>query len=202
MAITLFTISEYHPVTPSTSFEAVAAQTDSVAAPAGIDEKGGPAVALTAPTESAAVETAANEPTQAVVPSVSRSEQAAVAATPLGTASHVAMVNSELSSANYVAELAAAQPADSALDQMLGHPLRNVENSSARGEPLAQISVPGESRLYRLLGGSARLASTNSGDSALRMNAQAARHLTERRLEESDVVSRLAVAGNQVRIKF
>jgi hypothetical protein len=203
LAITLFTIREYHPVSSSSSFESTASETASVPAPVTIGEEANPSDAVTAPAESNAVEVATNEQAPAIDTSPSRSDQASIAAaTPVGEASHVAMVNSELSSARYVAELAAAQPADPALDQMLGHPLRSVENSPARGEPLAQISVPGESRLYRLLGGTARLASASTGDSALRMNEQAARHLTERRLAESDVIRRLDVGGNQVTVKF
>lgn len=201
LAITLFTIREYQPIAASTHFEPAAVQTASVSPPAGNDAVV-PTAAAAAPAESVAMDIQAETEQASAMAPTSKSNQVEVAAaTQLGEASHVATIDSELSSARYVAELAAAQPVDPALDQMLGHSLRS-ENNPVRTEPLAQISVPGERRLYRLLGGTARLVSASSGDSALRMNEQPVRHLTERRLEESDVVSRLDVAGNQVRIKF
>ena len=148
------------------------------------------------------------EPAPAAAVTSSRTAQpVSSTATAVGAVSHVAMVNSELSSARYMADkmadnLAAAQASDSNLDQMLGHALRTADTLRARTEPLAQISVPGESRLYRLLGGSVQSVSVGSGDSALRLNEQAARHLTERRISESDVISRLAVGGNRLTVKF
>jgi hypothetical protein len=121
----------------------------------------------------------------------------------VGSSSHVVAVNPELTSARYMAEnLAAAQAADPELDQMLSRSLRSVESRPARAEPLAQVSVPGESRRARLLGGVAWLASASMGDSALRTNEQATRRLTERRLAESDVISRIDVGGNRLVVKF
>jgi hypothetical protein len=203
LAVTLLTIREYHPVNSGPTFEPAVAEISGAAmlAPAADSAKStdpvnspAPSIAANAPVADAATQAAPS-------PSVS-ADHAAPAATAVGSASHVAMVNSELTSAHYIAEnFAAAQAADPDLDQMLGHTLR-VENLPARGEPLAQISVPGDSRHSRLLVGTAWLASASTGDSTLRTNEQATHHLTERRLAESDVISRIDVGGNRLTVKF
>lgn len=204
LAITLFTLREYQPVNSNPVFEPTVTEVANHVAPMPVASKPDEAVVM-APAETSPV-VAAAEPAPAA--SGPRTVQPAPStATAVGAVSHVAMVNAELSSARYMADkmadnLAAAQASDSNLDQMLGHSLRTADNLPARSEPLAQISVPGESRLYRLLGGSVQTVSVGSGDSALRLNEQAARHLTERRISESDVISRLAVGGNRLTVKF
>jgi hypothetical protein len=135
-------------------------------------------------------------------PTVSHAASAR-ASTAVGAVSHVAMVNPELSSARYMAEnLAAAQRTNPEIEQMLGQ-LPVVDPSNPlQGEPLAQINLSGESRSQRLLAGMAWAASASTGDSALRANEHTARRLSERRLSESDVISRLDVGGNRVTVKF
>jgi hypothetical protein len=200
LAITFLTVWEYHPAGPVPTFEPAVAETTSMAVsvPTGdksavVDSAGGPAIG-------SAVMMAASGPVQAMT---AADVPAVQPASSLGTSSHVAVVNSELAAARYVAEnLAAAQAADPQFDQMLGSTLRGVESSPTRAEPLAQISVPGNSRRSRLLGGVAWLASANTGNSALRLDEQAAHHLTERRLSESDVVSRVDLGGDRVTVKF
>jgi len=199
LAITFLTVWEYHPTGAATTFEPAVAETSgmAVSAPASVkltavDSAVGPAMA------SATV--VASGPAQALA---AADVQATQPAATLGTSSHVAVVNSELASARYVAEnLAAAQAADPQFDQMLGSALRGVESSPTRAEPLAQISVPGNSRRSRILGGVTWLASASTGNSALRLDEQATHHLTERRLSESDVVSRVDVGGDRVTVKF
>ena len=200
LAITFLTVWEYHPAGSVPAFEPAVAETSgmAVSAPAGrpsaaVDSAGGPAM-----TSAALV--AAPGPAQTMAAADIPVAQPAAA---LGTSSHVAVVNSELASARYVAEnLAAAQAADPQFDQMLGSTLRGVESSPTRAEPLAQISVPGNSRRSRILGGVTWLASASTGNSALRLDEQATHHLTERRLSESDVVSRVDVGGDRVTVKF
>ncbi|RFC46130.1 MAG: hypothetical protein DUW69_001746 [Verrucomicrobia bacterium] len=205
LAITLFTLREYQPVNSNPVFESTVTEMGNHVVPMPVASKLD--VALVMPAATSPV-VAAAEPAPTAAASGSRTVQPVPsAATAVGAVSHVAMVNAELSSARYMADkmadnLAAAQASDSNLDQMLGHSLRTMDNLPPRSEPLAQISVPGESRLYRLLGGSVQSVSVGSGDSALRLNAQAARHLTERRISESDVISRLAVGGNRLTVKF
>lgn len=204
LAITLFTLREYQPVNSNPVFESTVTEMGNHVVPMPVASKLD--VALVMPAATSPV-VAAAEPAPAAASGSRTVQPAPSAATAVGAVSHVAMVNAELSSARYMADkmadnLAAAQASDSNLDQMLGHSLRTMENLPARSEPLAQISVPGESRLYRLLGGSVQSVSVGSGDSALRLNAQAARHLTERRISESDVISRLAVGGNRLTVKF
>ena len=204
LAITLFTLREYQPVNSNPVFESTVTEMGNHVVPMPVASKLD--VALVMPAATSPV-VAAAEPAPAAASGSRTVQPAPSAATAVGAVSHVAMVNAELSSARYMADkmadnLAAAQASDSNLDQMLGHSLRTMENLPARSEPLAQISVPGESRLYRLLGGSVQSVSVGSGDSALRLNAQAARHLTERRIYESDVISRLAVGGNRLTVKF
>ena len=203
LAITLFTIREYQPANSSPVFEPSVTQTASMTTPTPAANKADALVEATAPAASTVV-VAAAEPAPATAVSSTRAEQPAPSkATEVGAASHVAMINSELSSARYIADKRAdAQGTDSNLDQMLGHSLRTDDNLPARSEPLAQISVPGESRLYRLLGGSVQAASVGTVDSPLRVNEQAARHLTERRLSESDVTGRLAVGGDRLTVRF
>jgi hypothetical protein len=124
---------------------------------------------------------------------------------PVGVASHLVPAPGELTpSARYIAEnFEAARAADPELDQMLVRPTRAVETRTSRTEPLARVNVPGESRRERLLGGATWLAaSSTSSDSALRPDPHATRRLTERRLAESDIVSRVDVAGSSVSLKF
>lgn len=203
LAITLFTIREYQPASPAPAFEPAVAETTSLATPAPAGEKAAAVEAINPPAgPSTVVASAVSDPVPAPAASDARVDQAP-AATAVGVASHVTMVNSELSSARIMADnLALAQPGNTELDQMLGHPVRNVELNSTRDEPLTQISVPGDSHVARLMGGTAWLASASTGDSTLRTNEQAARHLTERRLAESDVIRRLDVGGNKVTVKF
>ncbi len=206
LAITLFTLREYQPVNSNPVFEPAVTELANHVAPMPVMSKPDAALVM-APVATSPVLVAA-EPVPAAQAQGSRTAQPAPStATAVGAVSHVSMVNAELSSARYMADkmadnLAASQASDSNLDQMLGHSLRTTDNVPARSEPLAQISVPGESRLYRLLGGSVQTVSVSSGDSALRLNEQAARHLTERRISESDVISRLAVGGNRLTVKF
>ncbi len=206
LAITLFTLREYQPVNSNPVFEPTVTELTNHVAPMPVASKPDAAVVM-APVATSPVLAAAESAPAAVASGPRTVQPTPSTATAVGAASHVAMVNAELSSARYMADkmadnLAATQANDSNLDQMLGHSLRTADNLPARSEPLAQISVPGESRLYRLLGGSVQSVSVGSGDSALRLNAQAARHLTERRLSESDVISRLAVGGNRLTVKF
>jgi hypothetical protein len=200
LAITLFTLREYQPVSQRPVFEP-AAETASLTPATPVEGKASPVDVVSAPVSS---NTTVAEPALSTVAAVSRAEQAApVAASAVGAASHVAMVNTELSSARYMADNpAAAQATESNLDQILGHSLRTADNIPVRSEPLTQISVPRESPLYSWQGATAQSASLSTGDSTLRVNEQAARHLTERRLSESDVISRLDVGGNRVTVKF
>lgn len=202
LAITLFTLREYQPVTQALVFEPAAATAHAVSA-APVESKVSAVDAVNAPA-TASSDVAVTEQAPSAVPQASRSEALApAAAAAVGAVSHVAMVDSELSSARYMAiKLADAQPSDPNLDQMLGRTMRSPDDNVIPSEPLAQISVPGESRLYRLSGGVALPASTGSSDSTLRLNEHTARHLNERRLSESDVISRLDVGGNRLTVKF
>lgn len=202
LAVTLLTIREYHPVNSPAAFEPAATESASLAAPAPVMTQASAMESFSAPAgPSTAAVAVVNEPTPAPATPAVQAAPAATAA--LGTASHVAMVNSEFTSARYMADnLAAAQPSDPEFDQMLGRAVRGADSSPVRADPLSQISVPGESRSRRLLAGIAWSASASTGDSALRMNEQSARHLSERRLAESDVISRLDVGGNRVTVKF
>jgi hypothetical protein len=205
LALTLLTIRGYHPTNSPTAFEPATAESASLAAPASAPSTASAMESVSAPAgPSTAMVAVVTEPAPAPVTPAAHTVPAAPAATAaLGAASHVAMVNSELTSARYMADnLAAAQPSDPELDQMLGRAVRGSDSGPVRADPLAQISVPGESRSRRLLAGMAWSASASSGDSALRMNEQSARHLSERRLSESDVVSRLDVGGNRLTVKF
>jgi hypothetical protein len=201
LAITLFTLREYQPATQSPVFEP-AAERVSVAPAVPVVGNAGAVDVVAVQAASNTVVMAEPAPAAAVAVETRRTQAASDPAINVGAASHVVMVNPEFSSARYMADkLAAAQPTDPNLDQMLGHSLRTNEGSSIPSDPLAQINVPGESRLYRLLGGAARLASASTSDSALRLNEQTARHLNERRLSEADV-SRLAVGGDRLTVKF
>ncbi len=197
LAVTFVMVSEYRTVERTPVFEpAVATVAGSGAAAAGVARESA-APAVSAPM-------AVSEPVAAVASSDSApvAPVAVPASTNVGTTSHVVPV--EVSpSARYIAEnLAAAQAADPELDQMLSRSLRGIESRPVR-EPLTQVNVPGESRRSRLLGGTAWLASASvSGDSALRTDEHAARRLTERRLSESDVVSRVDVGGDRVSYRF
>ena len=204
LAITFLTVQEYRPVNSSAVLEPAVAATMSVATPAVSDVRLGRAEVVTAPVVSnVGVVTAPDEQSQPTAVAVAPAKHDNVPAAPVGSSSHVVEVNPELTSAGYMAEnLAAAQAVDPELDQMLNRSLRGVEARPARGEPLAQVSVPGETRRARLLGGAAWLASASMGDSALRTNEQATRRLTERRLAESDVTSRIDVGGNRLVVKF
>jgi len=203
LAITLFTLREYQPASQSPVFEPEPARV-TLAPSAPVETPTGEFDAINVPTPSSANRVAAVQPVAAPAAVDPRKAQAVpAAATAVGAVSHVAMINSEYTSARYMADnLAAAQPSDPNLDQMLGLSLRNSDASVIPSEPLAQINVPGESRLYRLLGGAAHQASVGTSDSALRLNAQTARHLSERRLSESDVISRLAVEGDRLTVRF
>jgi hypothetical protein len=204
LAITFLTVREYHPASPAPVFEPAAAETASVSIPAPADDKASAADSVSAPVVSnAPVAVAANEPAQTAAASDARADQASPSTDAVGTSSHVVAVNPELTSAHYIAEnLAKAQPtADPELNQMLGFSLRNADAGPARSEPLAQVSVPGESRHSRWLG-TAWLASAGTGDSALRANEQATHHLPDRLLGESDVASRIDVNGNRLTVKF
>ncbi len=203
LAITLFTLREYQPANPRPVFEP-AAETASLAPAAPIEGKSSAVDVVSVPAAVNPVVVAAADPAPATVAADARVEPAApTPATAVGAVSHVAMVDSELSSARYMADnLAKVRATDSNLDQMLGHSLQTADNLPARSEPLTQISVPRESPLYRWQGGAAQNVSLSTGDSTLRVNEQAARRLTERRLSESDVSSRLAVGGDRLTVRF
>ncbi len=200
LAITFLTVWEYHPTSPAPAFEPVMTESAGLAAPAPAADRAVAVDSASGPAMSSAAMVATSGPAPAAAVAESQVVQPAAS---LGTSSHVAVINSELASARYVADnLAAAQAADPQFDQMLGSSLRGIESRPARAEPLAQISVPGNTRRSRLLGGVAWLASAGTGDSALRVNESAAHHLTERRLSESDVVSRVDLGGDRVTVKF
>lgn len=205
LAITLFTLREYQPVSPNSVFEPVP-EMASASTSASVENQALAVMAVDAPSESRLLVATPVEPAPATVAVESR-KAAAAPALALGAASHVAMIDAELSSARYMADrmadnVAAAQRSDSKLDQMLGRSLRSADDGSNRREPLAQINVPGDSKMYRWQGALASAASVGTGDSALRMNEQAAKHLNARRLSESDVISRLDVGGNRLTVKF
>jgi len=133
----------------------------------------------------------AEMPVRPVLSAEPRSEQASRASAMVGSVSHLAPVPSELSMATYIAENLAKNKPE--LDRVLDRPV----------EPLSQVNMPGESRRSRLLEGTAWLASAGSAsDSSLRTSEQATRHLNERRLTESDVISRLDVGGDHLGVKF
>jgi len=205
LAVTFLTIREYHPASPTQVYGPAIADTTGVVVPApATNEVVAPAAASIPAGPSADTVAVVNEPASAPAIAEAREVQPAPATTTtaLGTASHVAMINAELSSARYMADnLAAAQPRETELDQMLGRSMNSADNNVVRTEPLTQVNVSSDSRSRRLMAGMAWAASTNSSDSALRAN-ESARHLSERRLAASDIVSRLDVGGNQVRIKF
>jgi len=204
LAITLLTVREYGPVASNPVFEPTSSETASVPVSAPASERSNAAEVTATPSVSGAVaSTVAAEPASAPAASVARHEPAPATTTALGSVSHVAMVNAELSSARYAADnLASVQPTDPELDQMLGRTPGSGVRNAPQSEPLAQINLSSESRSQRLLAGMAWVAPSNSGDSALRTNDHTARHLTERRLSESDVISRLDVGGNRVTVKF
>jgi hypothetical protein len=204
LAITLLTVREYHPGSSAPMNEPAAAEMASLTTSASTSDKALQTDSASAPAvSSASVVAAANEPVQGSAAAGPQAEPAAPPTAALGSSSHVVAVNPELTSARYIAEnLAAAQAADPELDRMLSRSMRGVENRPARGEPLAQINVPGDSRRSRLLAGTAWLASASTGDSALRMNEQATRRLTNRHLAESEVVSRIDVGGDRLTVKF
>ncbi|MBS0661795.1 MAG: hypothetical protein JSR48_00905 [Verrucomicrobia bacterium] len=196
LAVTFVMVSEYRTVERAPVFEpAVATVASSPLAAESARESAVPAASAPMSITESATTVAATNPAPSAPVTVPES-------TSVGTVSHVVPV--EVSpSARYIAEnLAAAQAADPELDQMLSRSLRGIESRPVR-EPLAQVNVPGESRRSRLLGGNAWLASaTVNGDSALRTDDHAARRLTERRLSESDVVSRIDVGGDRVSYRF
>jgi hypothetical protein len=202
LAITLLTIREYQPATQNPAFEPAAA-TASLTPAMPVEGNTSAVDVVSAPSVSNA-DVVADEQVPVTVSVSPRDEQSAPAsASAVGAASHVAMIDSELSSARYMAQrLADAQPSDPNLDQLLGRSLRDPDSNPVPSEPLNQISVPGEARLYRLHGGMAQSVSVGTTDSALRVNEQPVRHLNERRLSESDVVSRLDVGGNRLTVKF
>jgi hypothetical protein len=204
LAITFLTVREYHPASTAPVVEPAVAEMASLATLAPAADRAMAADAVSTPAApSAAIVAAANEPVPTAAAPVPQADLAPPSTAAVGSSSHVAVVNPELTSARYIAEnLAAAQAADSELDQMLSRSVRGVENRPARGEPLTQISVPGETRHSRLLGGTAWLASAGSGNSALRLNEQATRRLTEQRLAESDVVRRIDLGGDRLTLKF
>src|ERR1019366_2351548 len=138
LAVTLLTIREYHPVNSAPAFEPAVAEVSGAAMSATEADSAKSSDAVNVPAPSIAANAPVADTTAQAAPSPSVSaNHAAPAATAVGSASHVAMVNSELKSAHYFAEnLAAAQAADPELNQMLGHTLR-VENLPARSEPLA-----------------------------------------------------------------
>jgi hypothetical protein len=202
LAITLFTLREYQPVSQAPVFEPAAEQA-SVTPSGPVEGKASAMDAVTVPVAMSPATVAVADPAPANVTTASRTERAApAAATTVGASSHVAMIDSELSSARYMADNPAmAKATESNLDQMLGHSLRTTD-TSLRSEPLAQISVSGETPLYRWQGGAVQTASLSPGDSALRVDEHATRRLTERRLSESDVTSRLAVGVDRLIVKF
>lgn len=200
LAITFLTVWEYHPAGSAPAFEPAVAETSRMAVSASASDQSATVVSAGGPAMASAALVAASGPAQTMAAADVPATQPAAA---LGTSSHVAVVNSELASARYVAEnLAAAQAADPQFDQMLGSTMPGIESSPTRAEPLAQISVPGNSRRSRILGGVTWLASAGTSDSALRVNEQSARRLTEHRISESDVVSRVDVGGDRVTVKF
>jgi hypothetical protein len=204
LALTFVTLSEYRTVEVAPVYEPAVA---SIVAPearevsAVIPADTADATSLPAAVPVAMVAT----PAPAAAPTANPVEVNAQANAQLGASSHVVPVNVELTpSARYIAEnFAAAQADDPELDQMLGRSMRGLESRQTRVEPLAQVNVPGESRRSRLMGGATWMASaTVSGDSALRTDDHSSRRLTERRLSESDVVSRIDLVGDRVSVKF
>ncbi|MEO6876479.1 MAG: hypothetical protein ABI222_16810 [Opitutaceae bacterium] len=203
LAVTLLTVREYRPTTFASMEQAGPAEIASLTAPTA---QSGKALAtdLINISLAPAMSTAVSESVPVSVAVESRSIQPALnQSTALGSSSHVAMVSSELSSARYMADsLAAAHATNPELNQLLGQSLPGNDGNAIRSEPLAQINVPGESRRSRFLGGTAWLASASTGSSALQPNEQATRHLTERRLSESDVISRIDMDGSRLTVKF
>jgi hypothetical protein len=205
LAFTLLTVREYGPVASTPVFEPSQVETASLPAPARSAVQVRAVDAATVPVVTGAVASVAvEEPAPAPVAAVVRKEPAPVQrSTSVGAMSHVAMVTPELSSARYIADnLASVQPTDSELDQLLGGMSGSALRASPQSEPLAQIALTAESRSQRLLAGMAWAAPATTTDSALRANEHTARHLSERRLSESDVISRLDVGGNRVTVKF
>jgi hypothetical protein len=203
LAITFLTLREYRTFDTAPVYEPVVASVAGVS-PAVVEmSKAGPAAAVNAPAVSNAPMVSADVPVATlaeVQPDVNIQATAQ-----LGSSSHVAPVRAEPTpSARYIAEnLAAAQAADPDLDQMLGRSIRSLENRPVRAEPLAQVSVPGESRRSRLFGANTWLASaTASGDSTLRTDDHSSRRLTERRLSETDAISRIDVGGSRLTVNF
>jgi len=201
LAITFLTVREYRTVELAPVYEPVASSIN-VAAPAAVSET--PSRLAPVSVTSSAPQAVVAEETAAVPASSSSAAPRVSTADLVGTSSHVAPAPAKLTpSARYIAEnLAAAQAADPELDQMLGRTIHNFDNHSARTEPLAQVSVPGESRRSRLLAGNALMASASLGDSTLRTDERSSRRLSERRLAESDAVSHIEVSGDRFSMKF
>ncbi len=201
LAITFLTLREYRTVDSAPVYEPAVAVASSVVAP----NPANPAGAMRASPASSAPMAAAEMPAPVAAATETLSDPNAQATALLGSSSHQVSVRPELTpSARYIADnLAAAQADDPELDQMLGRSLRSLESRPGRGEPLTQVSVPGESRRSRLLGGHAWLASAGSAaDSALRTDEHSARRLTERRMTEPDAISRVDVGSSHLSVKF
>lgn len=205
LAVTFLTLREYRSVDvrpvnePAVAAITVSAATNTPAVAADSMMTTSAPETTSAPMSISELPVAASAPTS--IPADPNTQATAM----VGASSHVVPVQTELTpSARYIAEnLAAARAADPELDQMLGRSIRNLENRVARTEPLTQVSMPGGSRRSRLLGGTAWLASVTTGsDSQLRSDNDSARRLTERRLSESDAVSRIDVGGDRFTVKF
>ncbi len=194
LAITFLTVREYRTADVVQVYEPAGIEVTSVA-PSVIEvRKAANAGSLSAPAVSSAPMVLADAPARPAASAEPRPDQISRTATVVGSVSHVAPVSSELLMATYIAENMAKNKLPE-LDQMLG--------SQVRKEPLSNVNMPGESRGSRLLVGAVWQASAgSSNDSALRTNDQATRHLTERRLTESDVISRLDVGGDHLGVKF
>lgn len=204
LAITFLTVRDYRTADLAPAYEPAVVSVASAASLTAETAKANVAGMATAPaTANASILAVETAIPVAAMTSV-QPDPSAQATTLMGSSSHVVPVQAEPTpSARYIAKnLAAAQAADPELDQMLGRSIRSLENRPARVEPLAQVSLPGESRRSRLMGANAWLASAVSGnDSTLRTDDQAAKRLTERRLSESEI-SRIDVGSSRLSVKF
>jgi hypothetical protein len=201
LAITFLTVREYRTADVVQVYEPAGIEaTNNIVAPPTVE------VTKAAITDSIRAPMVASVPVVADAPARSamaegQRDQAVPTKTTVGSSSHVAPVSSELGLASIIAEnLATALAAhpEQGLDQMLGRSIRSMETHTVREEPLAQVSVSGDSRHTRM--GTPLPASYSY--SALQTSEQTTRHLTENRLVESDVVSRLDVGGDHLGVKF
>jgi hypothetical protein len=201
LAITFLTVREYRTADVVQVYEPAGIEVAGVVAPTAVDmRKAAITDSIRAPMVASMPVVAAEVPARPAV-AESQRDQSVPTKTTVGSSSHVTPVSSELGLASIIAEnLATALAAhpEQGLDQMLGRSIRGMETRPVREEPLAQVSVSGDSRHTRM--GTPLPASYSY--SALQTNEQTTRHLTENRLVESDVVSRLDVGGDHLGVKF